>query len=287
MSFKIAPVWIVLTLMTLGRNAIGAEFTPPVTVLIAAGPFSMGSSLEERNAAHTLDETAYGHDVTRKGRWYASESAPHTVTTKSFQITRTPITNADYAQFIVETSHPPPTVDAKTWAGYGLNHPFKTVQRHTWINGAPPPGRELHPVVLVAHADGVAYAQWLSAKTKQTWHLPSEIQWEKAMRGPDGRRFPWGNTFDPTALNSHDNGPFDTLPVGRFVKGASPYGVLDGAGQVFEWTADSPQKDRFIVKGGSWDDQGCGVCRPAARHTRPANLKHILIGFRLVREVRR
>jgi formylglycine-generating enzyme required for sulfatase activity len=62
--------------------------------------------------------------------------------------------------------------------------------------------------------------------------------------------------------------------------------VLDGAGQVFEWTANAAggTPDRFIVKGGSWDDSGCGVCRPAARHARPAALKHILIGFRLVAE---
>ena len=93
-----------------------------------------------------------------------------------------------------------------------------------------------------------------------------------------------GNAFDPARLNSHDRGPFDTMAVGRFPRGASPYGVLDAAGQVFEWTAATAGRDRFIVKGGSWDDKGCGVCRPAARHSRPARIKHILIGFRLVRQ---
>jgi len=56
------------------------------------------------------------------------------------------------------------------------------------------------------------------------------------------------------------------------------------AGQVFEWTASPGNPGRFLVKGGSWDDSGCGVCRPAARHGRPADIKHILVGFRLVRE---
>jgi formylglycine-generating enzyme required for sulfatase activity len=74
------------------------------------------------------------------------------------------------------------------------------------------------------------------------------------------------------------------VPVGRIRAGASPYGLLDGAGQVFEWTATPAGPGRHIVKGGSWDDKGCGVCRPAARHGRPDNIKHILIGFRLVRE---
>ena len=73
--------------------------------------------------------------------------------------------------------------------------------------------------------------------------------------------------------------------MGSFPAGASSLGWLDGSGQVFEWTGDEVGKDRYVVKGGSWDDKGCGVCRPAARHSRPGNLKHILIGFRLVREL--
>jgi formylglycine-generating enzyme required for sulfatase activity len=54
---------------------------------------------------------------------------------------------------------------------------------------------------------------------------------------------------------------------------------------VFEWTASAGGAARFVVKSGSWDDKGCGVCRPATRHARPADLKHLLIGLRLVREV--
>ena len=96
--------------------------------------------------------------------------------------------------------------------------------------------------------------------------------------------FPWGDGYDPDTLDSHDAGPFDTMPVGSFPSGASPFGLLDAAGQLFEWTATPSGPGRFIVKGGSWDDKGCGVCRPAERHSRPAGIKHILIGFRLVRE---
>ncbi len=58
--------------------------------------------------------------------------------------------------------------------------------------------------------------------------------------------------------------------------------AMSGSGWVSRKTA--AEKGRYIVKGGSWDDKGCGVCRPAARHARPEGLKHILIGFRLVRE---
>ena len=104
------------------------------------------------------------------------------------------------------------------------------------------------------------------------------------MRGTDGRRYPWGAKFDATLLNSHDKGSFDIIPIGRFPKGNSPFGLTDPAGQVFEWTATAGNKNCYIMKGGSWDDSGCGIYRPAARHTRPAELKHIFIGFRLARE---
>jgi formylglycine-generating enzyme required for sulfatase activity len=114
--------------------------------------------------------------------------------------------------------------------------------------------------------------------------LPTEWELEKAMRGTDGRRYPWGDEFDATLLNSHDAGSFDTIPIGRFPKGNSPFGLTDPAGQVFEWTATAGNKNCYIVKGGSWDDSGCGIYRPAARHTRPAELKHIFIGFRLACE---
>ena len=135
---------------------------------------------------------------------------------------------------------------------------------------------------MVSHDDALAYAAWLSAETGRPWRLPTELEWEKAARGPEGLVFPWGGSFDPALLNSHDTGPFDTVPVGSFPAGASPYGLLDAAGQVFEWTASPGNPGRFLVKGGSWDDSGCGICRPAARHGRPAGIKHILVGFRLV-----
>ena len=135
---------------------------------------------------------------------------------------------------------------------------------------------------MVSHADATAYGAWLSAKTGQTWRLPSELEWEKAARGVHGTHFPWGDKFDSARLNSHDSGPFDTLAVGQFPAGASPFSLLDAAGQVFEWTNSPGNPGRFLVKGGSWDDKGCGVCRPAARHARPEAIKHILICFRLV-----
>ena len=259
---------------------------PPVPALIAvpAGPFPAGSDRAEREYAYQLDEAAYGHSRTRERKWYENEAALGRRDTGAFEITETLITNDLYATFVAATGHPAPDVDAETWAGYRLIHPYERTRRHAWRQGKLPPARGQHPVVLVSHADAEAYASWLAEVTGRSWRLPTELEWEKAARGTDGRRFPWGDDWDPTRLNSHDLGPFDTLPVGAFPEGASPFGLLDAAGQVFEWTATGAGAGRYLVKGGSWDDSGCGVCRPAARHGRPAALKHILIGFRLVAE---
>ncbi len=259
----------------------------PELVKVSAGPFIRGSDRAEREAGYRLDEAAYGHSVTRKNRWYESEFKRGPIETTAYEISKTLVTNAQYAVFITATGYQAPDVDEETWQQYGLIHPFSRTRRHAWRNGKPPVGREDHPVVLVTHRDAQAYANWLSTATNRTWRLANEAEWEKAARGVDGRRFPWGDAYDPKRLNSHDLGPFDTVSVYKFPNGASEFGLLDPAGQVFEWTATAARgKGRFIVKGGSWDDSGCGICRPAARHSRPATLKHILIGFRLVRENR-
>lgn len=275
---------LIATLM-FSTCGIAAAAPPPELAQIPAGPFVVGSDRSERELAYRLDETAYGSSVTRDGKWYETEPERHNETLPAFAITRTPITNDQYADFVAATGHAAPDVDLDTWRGYRLIHPYNRTRRFAWSNGTVPPGRGDHPVVLVAHADAVAYAEWLSQTTGRRWRLPTEREWEKAVRGDDGRMFPWGNEWDPSRLNTHDRGPFDTMPVGSFPSGAGPFGLLDGAGQVFEWTATPANEgsiDRYMVKGGSWDDSGCGVCRPAARHSRPADLKHILIGFRLV-----
>jgi formylglycine-generating enzyme required for sulfatase activity len=267
------------------RAAEDARSIPvPELVKVPAGPFIAGSDRRERETAYRLDEAAYGHSVTRRDKWYENEPARVRRRTGAFAITKTPITNDQYAAFIAATGHAAPDVDAATWKSYGLIHPYSRTRRHAWVRGRPPRGRGRHPVVMVSHADALAYARWLSGKTGRRWRLPSEDEWEKAARGPEGAMFPWSGPFDPSRLNSHDAGPFDTTAVGKYQAGASPYGLLDAAGQVFEWTATASAPGRFIVKGGSWDDKGCGVCRPAARHGRPAGIRHILIGFRLVRE---
>jgi formylglycine-generating enzyme required for sulfatase activity len=257
----------------------------PRLTAVPAGRFIAGSDAAEREYAYALDEIAYHAPVTREQEWYAGESPRQPIATGAYCITVTPVTNREYAAFIAATRHRSPQMDRDTWASYNLIHPFQSTLRFAWQKRAPPPGREDHPVVLVSVNDARGYAAWLSRQTGRHWRLPTEHEWEKAVRGTDGRYFPWGDGFASDYLNSADAGPFDTTAAGQYPSGISPFGVLDGAGQVYEWTATTQGAARHIVKGGSWDDKGCGVCRAAARHSRPAALKHILIGFRLVRDI--
>lgn len=277
------PVGRLALLALLGASWVGAQELPAV-VHVPAGSFLRSSDGNEREFAYRIDAAAYGHSVTREQRWYEQESSRQVARTAAFAISRTPITNAQYESFVAATGHRMPAVDAATWQSFGLQHPYAATRRFAWRHGRAAAKRRQHPVVLVSRSDAEAYARWLSAVTGKVWRLPTELEWEKAVRGVDGHRFPWGDAFDPLRLNSADSGPFDTVAVGAYPQGASPYGLLDGAGQVYEWTATPAGPGQAMVKGGSWDDRGCGVCRPAARHGRPTDLKHILIGFRLVRE---
>ncbi len=261
-----------------------AEVPLPATVIVPAGPFLAGSSPAERAYAQTLDAGATGSAEGKgAGRYEAERPQTELVLDHAFAIMLTPVTNRDYARFLAETGHPAPDVDASAWQRFRPGQPFAQTRRHAWPGDRPPPDRLDHPVVLVDHHDAEAYAAWLARTTGLPWRLPTELEWEKAARGPHGAIFPWGNAWDPEVLNSQDQGPQDTMPVGSFLAGGSVYGMLDAAGEVYQWTATAAPGG-FLVKGGSWHDQGCGACRPAARQVQPAELKHILIGFRLAHD---
>jgi ribose/xylose/arabinose/galactoside ABC-type transport system permease subunit/formylglycine-generating enzyme required for sulfatase activity len=174
----------------------------------------------------------------------AEDEAPaHEVDLPAFEIDKFEVANADFAQFVEATGY---QTDAE-----------KEGRSKDWRNAAQ--GKDNHPAVFVSWNDAVAYCEWLGKR------LPTEAEWEKAARGTDGRMYPWGNGWDPSKANVKDTGLRGTAAVGSFGAGASPYGVEDMAGNVWEWTADwyeaYPGSDyhsdyfgqRFrVLRGGAW-----------------------------------
>ena len=116
--------------------------------------------------------------------------------------------------------------------------------------------------------------------------VPRRFRWEKAARGTDGRYFTWGNQWQDSATNWAGSGINGTNAIAAFPLSRSLYGVEDMAGNVFEYTSTLRHlgtQTLAVMKGCSWDDSP-GFCRAAYQHTRPAASRHILFGFRLVRE---
>jgi iron(II)-dependent oxidoreductase len=150
---------------------------------------------------------------TDRERSDAQDRPQHRVQLAGYRIDKYPVTNAQYARFVAATGHRPPL---------------------HWENGEIPPGLELHPVTMVSWFDAAAYARWAGKR------LPSEAEWEKAARGPDGRRWPWGDIMDASRLNTYYQ-VGSTTEVLRYPAGASYYGVMDMAGNVSEWIADDFQ----------------------------------------------
>ena len=151
------------------------------------------------------------------------ERPVHRVILESFLIARVPITNAQYRFFVEASGYRPPMY---------------------WEDGTMPSDLESHPVVSVAWHDAMAYCQWLAGVTGKTVNLPSEAQWEKAARGSkDQRNYPWGGDWNDSYCNTSELGLGGTTPIGIFPEGVSPYGCLDMAGNVYEWTSSLWGKD--------------------------------------------
>ncbi len=196
----------------------------------------------------------------------SDERPRHRVMLGDYWIDRHPVTNRQFAAFVRETG----------FAGTEWRDAFS-------------PGKEDHPVVLVSWDEARAYAEWCGTR------LPTEAEWEKAARGTDARRYPWGNRWDGTRCNVAGRG---TTPVGAYPEGASPYGCHDMAGNVWEWVADwydgayysrSPESAPTgpeagvsrVLRGGSWGLSRVSA-RAAYRYEDPPDGRSDFIGFRVL-----
>ena len=233
-------------------------------VWVPGGEFLMGTSDEDLAAMLKKNPNW-------KATWFDDERPQHTVKLTGFWIYRNDVTVAQYRSFCQATHRAMPKL-----------FPWTTDDR---------------PIVNVSWDDAAAYAKWAGAR------LPTEAEWEKAARGPDGYRFPWGNNWDKERCNNYGcdfqklpNGTKanKTTPVGTYPNGASFYGAQDMAGNAWQWcqdwydenyyahckdkTAVNPQGpddgEKRVMRGGAWGSYEISV-RCAHRHSDLPDLTYI------------
>jgi len=277
--------------------AIGLQGAPPPKavndgygdfVLVPAGRFKMGDN--------------FGDGESR-------ERPVHTVELDTFYIGKYEVTNGDWKRFLFDPGYD----DPRFWPG-GLVMPKTQIPYWTQPqnHGGATPDSDGYPILGVNWDAATAYCRWLSAKTGKTYRLPTEAEWEKAARGTDQRRFPWGNTIDHSYANFVGAQKFDTAQLvgyydgsmhGDFQtrSGASPYGAMDMAGNVMEWCQDwysrsyyleSPKKNPAgpktgayrVLRGGSFFFEGQDLRTYARSGAWPSFQAFRMVGFRPVRE---
>ncbi len=245
---------------SLGNSPFGGPDSE--MVLVPKGEFVMGSMMED------IEWTArYFHSESLE--FYRDETPVQNVLLGDYHIDKYEVSVTHYRKYLVETGKPKPK--------YLDNSRFNP---------------ENHPVVGVTWQEASDYCQWAGKR------LPTEAEWEKAARGTDARRYPWGNDPDNKKGNvrGRDDGYRYTSPVGVFPEGRSPYGAMDMAGNVWEWTRDwylpypgNDQKNEMfgrqfkVLRGGSWNSN-LDLARAALRGKALPDQRQNYIGFRCVRQ---
>jgi formylglycine-generating enzyme required for sulfatase activity len=307
--------------MALSSEVLAADQTlVDGMVLIPAGEFKMGSNKEE-NVAMWRDANAlnpYGFN----DRLYVDERPMHKVTLPAFMIDKYEVTNAQYREFVISTRHRVPFMWARN--GYNLGDeylsylPLKDLRQiaidkfnldmDVTMMTQKALLSELQKIQTARDSMPVAAVTWFDAGNFCKWsrkRLPTEAEWEKAARGPDGFEYPWGNKWDPTKINTmseDDEAPYS--PVGSYPGDVSPYGVFDMAANVAEWVEDwydaypgaEPSDIKFfgktqrVVRGGMASsghyDSLSVVFRSAKRTHLLPNTALIDLGFRCARDVK-
>ena len=282
------------TLLLLAAAGVFAADAPKVVnegygdfLLVPAGTFKMGDN--------------FGDGESR-------ERPVHPVTLDAFYIGKYEVTNADWKKFQGDPGYD----DPKIWP---TGRPVPKDQSPYWKmannHGGGTPNSDNYPVLGVNWDAATAYCNWLSLKTGKKYRLPTEAEWEKAARGTDQRRFPWGNTIDPSYANYSGAQRMDTGQIvgyydgskrGEFQtkNGASPYGAMDMGGNVMEWCQDwysrayyevspkknpkGPEKGAYrVLRGGSFFVESQDLRSYARSGAWPSFLAYRMVGFRPAR----
>jgi formylglycine-generating enzyme required for sulfatase activity len=204
------------------------------------------------------------------------ETPAHAITVQPFLMDPTEVSNTEYADFVREMNHTPPS---------------------HWIGNKPPFGQEQWPVVNVTYDDATAFAAWRSKRDGEPYRLPTEEEWEYAARnGERSDLYPWGPDWRPDAAILKDATP---SPVGSRPSGKNKWGVFDLIGNVWEWTSSKASvypgnpavvprsmQDWVTIRGGCYVSDPANANAPVSSCLRefvPPSTKTTLLGFRLVR----
>lgn len=180
----------------------------------------------------------------------------HEVLLPEYRIGRYPVTNTEYARFVDAGGYS----DASCWTAEGWEYVGKQRKEPRYWHD-PRFSHPNQPVVGLSWYECVAYCRWLSAQTRCTYRLPTEAEWEKAARGTDGATYPWGEALDASRLNARDGDQkvYCSTPVGVYPAGASPFGLFDCAGNVWEWCATRWRKPfPYDAEEDEWNGSYCG-----------------------------
>jgi iron(II)-dependent oxidoreductase len=172
----------------------------------------------------------------------ADERPTHRIEVAAFSIDKTPVTNRQFAEFLNAVG----PANTRRQRLYDADDGDARIHRKgtSWVADA---GFEEHPVLEASWYGARDYCQWVGKR------LPTEPEWEKAARGTDGRKFPWGNTAPDGTRAQYAKGWRDTIAVGSTPAGASPYGVLDMSGNAWEWVSSAYKPYPYNSKDGRED----------------------------------
>jgi formylglycine-generating enzyme required for sulfatase activity len=288
-NLKLTLVGVALTALIATPNTWAESQVPDDMVMIPGGSFLMGIDKEvNRNTKKMSKRQQLKYAVSREA--FHDEGPAHNVVLDTFHIDKYETSNKHYGEFIKATGHPSPAY----WDDHKRNQPNQPVSGVNWH-------------------DANAYCSWANKR------LPTEAEWEKAARGPEGYKYPWGNELNSSNANFGRQKEF-TADVDSYPNGKSPYGAHNMAGNVFEWVQDwydphyykdskhslnptGPKEGAFlsdtgtyldriavgkkrVIRGGSWYAPGATVTTTHRFWNDPMNNSYgVGLGFRCARSV--
>jgi serine/threonine-protein kinase len=276
------PIAAVVILIVLAGGGVGGYFVYKSRNVTSGGPHKEGPT-DPTDAPIKPNLVAITGGSFQMGRSDGppSETPAHSVTVGNFEMDKTEVTNAEYGQFVKQTSHAPP---------------------EQWGSTKPPVGQELLPVSNISYDDAKTFAEWRSKRDGVTYRLPTEEEWEYAARNGDkDNMYPWGNTWEAGRAAIQEAGVGRPQAVGTYPSGMNSWGVEDLVGNVWEWTSSNAsiyggdkdnrlgqQKDWIVIRGGCYASSIKGSFPPGPvsstiRTWVAPNFKNPFLGFRLVK----